>query len=193
MIKVRVVCEGYLRREHDIVVEAHSTSTLVLAGSHRVLVDTSTPYYRDRLLQGLRAEGSMPEDVDTVVSTHLHHDHIGNNDLFPRAVKLAREEEEPGPGYRAIRTDQEVLPGVFLMHTPGHTRGSMSVVVEAEDARYVMAGDAIPTQDNFEKWAPPRTNIDREMALDSMQRIAEVADIIVPGHGAAFRPERVRR
>lgn len=190
MIRVRVVCEGYLRREGDRIMEAHSTSTLVLSGDHRILVDTSTPEYRERLLTGLRSQELVPDDVSMIVSTHLHRDHIGNNGLFPHAIKMAREEEGPGPGYMVVTSDKGIATGVRLIHTPGHTMGSMSVVVEAEDARYVIAGDAIPTEENYRKWTPPRVNIDTGMALASMRRIAETAEIIVPGHGKAFRSDR---
>ena len=64
------------------------------------------------------------------------------------------------------------------MHTPGHTRGSMSVVVSA-DRTYVMAGDAIPTKDNYLKWGPSKVNYDPKVALESMHRIADIADVII--------------
>jgi glyoxylase-like metal-dependent hydrolase (beta-lactamase superfamily II) len=188
---VRVVCEGRIRRENGMVVEAHSTSTLITGGSN-ILVDTSSREYRDRLLNGLERAAVAPAEIDMVVSTHLHHDHVGNNDLFPHATMLARGEEGPGRGYEAVFEDGEVAAGVRLMHTPGHTRGSMSVVVQADDATYVIAGDALPTRDNYDKWVPPGINYDPEVALASMDRVIEIAEIIVPGHGAAFPNEKSR-
>lgn len=186
MITVRIVCEGYLRRENGIVLEAHSTSALVTSGRLLVLVDTSSREQRPRLLEGLRALDIEPNDIEVVVNTHLHHDHVGNNDLFPRALKLARREEGPGPESEAVGGDRVLGPGVRLLHTPGHTRGSMSVVVEADDARYVIAGDALPTRDNYERWVPPGINYDADTALRSMRRIVDEAEMVVPGHGAPF-------
>jgi glyoxylase-like metal-dependent hydrolase (beta-lactamase superfamily II) len=184
-----VVCEGYLRKEDGIVLEAHSTSTLI-TGTSLILVDTSSNARRSSLVNGLRSLGVRPEDIEVVISTHLHHDHVGNNDLFPRATKLARAEESPGPDYEAVSEDRAVGPDVWLMHTPGHSRGSMSVVVAADDARYVIAGDAMPTRDNCERWVPPGINYDPQLALRSMRRIVDEADVIVPGHGAAFPAPR---
>ena len=183
---VRVIFEGWLRRENGVLKEAHSTSTLVLTEGHHILVDTSSRQQRAPLLQGLEEAGLRPEDIDILVNTHLHADHIGNNDLFASAVKIARSEECPDASFISITEDAEILPGISLMHTPGHSRGSMSVVVETADRRYVIAGDAVPTRDNLEKWVPPMIHYDRNVAVDSMRRIRDIADVIIPGHGDAF-------
>ncbi len=186
---VRVVYEGWLRRQNDVLLEAHSTVTLVQTEGHNILVDTSTKQQRTPILQGLSSAGLRPEDIDMLINTHLHLDHIGNNDLFTAASKMARSEESPDASFIGITEDAEILPGISLMHTPGHSRGSMSVVVEA-DRRYVIAGDAIPTRDNLEKWRPPMIHYDRNVALDSMRRIGDIADVIIPGHGNAFEPNK---
>jgi len=175
-----------------MVVEAHSTSTLI-NGPVVVLVDTSSRQYRGRLMDGLDRLHVRPDEVDVVVSTHLHPDHVGNHDLFPRARKLARREERPGDGYEVITADIELAPGIALLHTPGHTRGSMSVIVDAGGARYVIAGDALPTRDNHDRWVPPGVNYDPAVALDSMRRIVSAADVIIPGHGAPFEVSRDER
>ena len=57
-------------------------SVLVNTGQHRVLVDTGEGNLEPttgKLIPNLRAEGVMPEDIDTVVLTHAHPDHIGGN------------------------------------------------------------------------------------------------------------------
>lgn len=188
MTSVKIICPGYLRKEDGVVQEAHSTATLVTAPDALVVVDTSSRRYRDRLLDGLSELGVRPEEVDIVVITHTHHDHIGNVDLFTRATKLARAEERPPAGFRAVEEEMELVPGVRLIHTPGHTEGSMSVVVRADDAVYAIAGDALPTRDNHDRWVPPGLHYDADLALASMGRIARAADIIVPGHGEPFPP-----
>ena len=78
------------------------------------------------------------------------------------------------------------------MHTPGHTPGSMSVLVQAEEI-YGLVGDAIPTEDNARKWVPPGHHYDRDKAMESMARLIAAADIIVPGHGPSFRTADYRR
>ncbi len=186
VMSIEVVCEGYLRRDNRVLLEAHSTSSLIVGGSHNILVDTSTPALRNRLISGLRSRNLGPQDIDILICTHLHPDHVGNNDLFPNAIWYARQEENPEPFYRKVRNDVELIPGVRLIHTPGHTRGSMSVEVDTPAGRYIIAGDAFPTKDNFDKWCPPNINCDEGAALRSMKRIAYSADFIVPGHGMPF-------
>lgn len=186
VMSIEVVCEGYVRRDNRVLLEAHSTSSLIVGGSHNILVDTSSPLLRNRLISGLRSRNLGPQDIDILICTHLHPDHVGNNDLFPNAMWLARQEENPEPFYRKIKADLELIPGVRLIHTPGHTRGSMSVEVETPAGRYIIAGDAFPTRDNFDKWFPPNINYDEGVALRSMKRIAYSADFIVPGHGMPF-------
>jgi N-acyl homoserine lactone hydrolase len=192
MTSVHVVCPGLLRREGRAVAEAHSTATLVLAAGAAILVDTSSRERRDLLLAGLAGAGACPEDIGIVVLTHLHHDHVGNVELFPRARRLAHGLERPGEGIEAVEGGEEIAPGVTLLHTPGHTPGSLSVAARAEDGVYVIAGDAVPTRENHDRWVPPGLNYDPEVALESMARIATVADLIVPGHGDAFPSRRKR-
>lgn len=183
----KVIFPGVLRNKNGVLVEAHSTSTLVTSEDHIIVVDTSSPQFRPLLLDGLRRLGVDPLKVDMVVNTHLHHDHCSNNDLFPNATFYARVEEDPSPGMQAVREDTDLCLDVRLVHTPGHTRGSMSVVVRAPDGVHVVAGDAVPTRENFEQWVPPMIRFDESVALDSMRRIADMAAVIVPGHGPAFR------
>ncbi|MDD1771360.1 MAG: MBL fold metallo-hydrolase [Methanomassiliicoccales archaeon] len=189
--RVEVLCPGMIRRDGPTVLEAHSTATLVSRGQRRMLVDTSSPMYRERLLQALAAKSIGPEDIEVVVLTHMHHDHTGNVGLFPNAVIYVHELESPGSGIMRINKDMELWDGVSMMHTPGHTRGSMSVLVRAE-RRYAMAGDAIPTQDNVRKWVPPGMHYDKKAAMDSLSRLVSMADTIVPGHGPAFETNEQR-
>ena len=43
--------------------------------------------------------------------------------------------------YVSIDGDHELLPGVWLLHTPGHTRGSQVVAVDTIDGLGIIAGD----------------------------------------------------
>jgi glyoxylase-like metal-dependent hydrolase (beta-lactamase superfamily II) len=117
-----------------------------------------------RLPTLLGAAGVMPEDVDLVVFTHLHVDHVGWNmvdgePFFPRARYVAHRADFENfttnhPGRRYVRDqlaaldaagrlelidgDFSPLPGVEIEHVPGHTSGSC--VVTVGDATFL--GDA---------------------------------------------------
>ena len=184
MIKLDVLAVGNLVREDDIIKEAHSTSTLVRTDERNIVVDTSSTFLRPAVKDSLKQLCVLPKDVDTVVLTHSHHDHVENLDLFPKAKVYVRKEEDFGKGVQVDR-DTELCPGVRLVHTPGHTAGSMSVFVTSE-RRYAITGDAVPLEDNVVRMVPPRLNIDKELAMKSIKAIISFADVIVPGHGFPF-------
>lgn len=189
MTSVNVLCEGFIRRENGVILEAHSSSTLVRSDSLNIVVDTSSVSNREKIIRSLTAAGLEPKDIDVVVNTHLHFDHCENNDLFTDALVIAHALESPGRGFKPIRGSKELADGVIIVHTPGHTEGSVSVLVES-GVRYAVAGDAIPTVDNYVKWVPPGLNFDADLALASMKEIVDFADIVIPGHGPPFRVDR---
>jgi len=184
--RVEVLCPGMIRRDGPVVLEARSTVTLVSRGDRRVLVDTSGPENRGTLLEALEARGVPPEGIEAVVLTHAHGDHVGNLSLFPHAKVIAHRLEG---GSLALDGEVELWEGVGIVPTPGHTPGSISVVVRAEET-YALAGDAIPTEDNVRRWVPPGHHYDRERAMESMALLVNLADVIVPGHGPPFRVAR---
>ena len=191
--RVEVLCPGMIVRDGPAVLEARSTVTLVSRGDRRLLVDTSAPENRKMLTEALRSRGLAPSDIEMVVLTHAHGDHQGNLDLFPQAKVVAHRAEG---GELDLEGEVIIWEGVRLVSTPGHTPGSISVLVEADET-YAIAGDAIPTEDNARKWVPPGHHYDRRKAMGSMEMLIEAADVVVPGHGPAFRTapykERGRR
>ena len=86
-----------------------------------------------------------PGDIDLVINTHLHFDHCGQNAVFKHAAcwvqraELARSKvQEPelydwfdfmNARFELLDGDTEVVPGVSIITTPGHTSGHQSVVV----------------------------------------------------------------
>ena len=137
-----------------------------------LLVDTgmgSDPevdeYYRPRrrpLVEALARAGARLEDVDLVANCHLHFDHCGGNPelagrpVFTQRVELAtaRSSEDytlpelidaPGLRYEELDGEAEVLDGVTIVPTPGHTAGHQSVVVRLRDGTVVVAGQSHST------------------------------------------------
>ena len=150
----------------------------------RVLVDTGLtqlhPAVDDmdpRLIPPSEQTGLDPTEVDIVVNTHLHFDHCGGNHLFAgKPVYVQRAElddargledytipewvEAPGVDYVAVDGTFELLPGVRLEPTPGHTRGSQVVVVETGGRTLVIAGDTAVFHDELDN---PRTEGQRRI------------------------------
>jgi N-acyl homoserine lactone hydrolase len=131
----------------------------------RVLVDTGLtelhPAVADmdpRLVPLSTQAGFDVGGIDVVINTHLHFDHCGGNHLFAgRPTYVQRRElddarslndytirdwvDAPGVQYVPVDGELEVLPGVRLVPTPGHTPGSQVVVVETGGRPVVIAGD----------------------------------------------------
>lgn len=187
MVKLDILAVGNLERDDDgNILQAHSTSTLIRSDDRLIVVDTSSKYLRPALKNSFRELGVFMKDVDTVILTHSHSDHIENLDLFPNAkVYLYAGGEEVPFKHETVTEDIEIAEGVKLVHTPGHTPDSMSVFVKA-DRNYAVAGDAVPLEDNIRKKVPPRLNYDPDLAMQSIKSIVRFADVIVPGHGFPF-------
>jgi glyoxylase-like metal-dependent hydrolase (beta-lactamase superfamily II) len=195
-VRVFVLKEGTIEREPDgTILDASSSVTLVLADDDTsIVVDTGMPQDADEIEGALAEHDLRPEDVDMVVNTHCHADHTGCNVLFTNATVVVHREEGAarsmsGKVLRVEGTMEELAPGVRVIYTPGHSRGSISVVAETDLGTWVMAGDALPTPDNYVAWVPPGINYDPEVALASMKRIVDLADTIVPGHGPPFKKD----
>ncbi|MCL2890575.1 MAG: MBL fold metallo-hydrolase [Methanomassiliicoccaceae archaeon] len=190
-IRLDVLAVGNLIRDGNVVKEANSTSTLIRTGTVNIVVDTSTKFMEPAIKTSFRQVGVLPKDVSIVVLTHTHHDHCGNNELFKKAKFFVRKEECPeGKEFVPVSEDTEIAPGVRLVHTPGHTKGSMSVFVDAE-RRYAIAGDAIPLEDNYRRMVPPGINYDADLATESIKCIADYAEVIIPGHGLPFMRDAI--
>ncbi|MCL2031717.1 MAG: MBL fold metallo-hydrolase [Methanomassiliicoccaceae archaeon] len=191
MIKLDVLAIGNFQRDQEgKVFDAHSSSVLIRTNERTIVVDTSTSYMRPAIKTSFKQIGVFPKDVDTVVLTHSHYDHVGNNDMFENAEILVHPDEHGRiDGAKPIETDKELAPGVRIVHTPGHTKGSISVFVRA-DMKYAIAGDSLPKQGNYERMVPPAINIDAEVALESLKMIIRYADVIIPGHDPPFLAER---
>jgi len=133
-----------------------------------------------------------PADIGLVINTHLHFDHCGQNAVFrhaPHYVQRAEldraQRESPelcewfgwmNARWELLDGDAEVLPGLEVIATPGHTAGHQCVVVRgAGDAFDLLIGDAAYTPQVYGDPAsdelPPGQASDVPAWRDSMRRI----------------------
>ena len=163
-----------LRDESGAILDARSSVTLVISDSEKIIIDTGIISEEKLIIEALAKKGIRPEDIDTLVNTHAHPDHCGNNYLFSRAKLLYP------------RDGEIIAPGVKVIETPGHTLDSISVIVDTMKSLVVISGDALPTFNNFIKNVPPALHVSRELAISSMSKIINTADVVIPGHDLPF-------
>lgn len=204
---------GFPGRTHRGYLGA-SSAYLILA-ARVVLYDTLGFGEREGLYSRLQALGIPPKGVEVVVISHLHFDHAANLDLFPwaevvvhplelaHARKVAKNPlEDPACLYallpllersrlKAVSGEEELLPGLRLLHLPGHTPGLLGLEVESVGA---LVSDAVKSR--FDLEGPPAPPCwDPKLALESRARIRQYPRIF-PGHdtplvrkGSWFVPE----
>jgi glyoxylase-like metal-dependent hydrolase (beta-lactamase superfamily II) len=154
---------------------------IVRTPRHTVLVDTGVGNDKERdesplwhrrqggWLDDLRGAGVTPEQVDLVVITHLHVDHVGWNTrlvngrwvpTFPNATYVIageewefwRHEKDPcihdsvvpvveAGRARLVETDHAIDPWLAFEPTPGHTPGHVCLRVRASGGQAVFSGD----------------------------------------------------
>ncbi|MCY4006073.1 MAG: N-acyl homoserine lactonase family protein [Rhodobacteraceae bacterium] len=207
-------------------------------GAHRIMVDTglcdeerATKYHHKCQKRGclqahehLRSQlGVDPADIDIVILTHLHWDHVQNMKEFSNARYICPEKEikwaynplplyyrtyespklgiEPaysGCSFEMVHGPTEIVPGVFMFETPGHSPGHMSVTVTTSVGDIVIAGDAIFQSRNMEPnedeqwryWVPARF-VNAIEGWRSVEEIDKRADYILACHDKAVDASEV--
>jgi glyoxylase-like metal-dependent hydrolase (beta-lactamase superfamily II) len=162
---------------------------LIRNGDRTVLLDCG--YDKERALRRHRQQDHeprellarfdvSPEDVDHVILSHLHFDHVGNLEMFPNATfTVARREFEfwSGPAgsvpsiqypsnpeeiqilgryasdgrVNLVEDSAELFPGIGVTRVGGHTPGQLVTTVESLNGSLVLASDAIHYYEEMEK------------------------------------------
>jgi len=154
--------------------------------------------------------GLKCEDIDTVILTHLMFDHFEYAGKFEKASFIIQRDEldyarDTHPlmqpfylpiqnllsevNFHVVQGNNEIVKGVKVLLTPGHSPGSQSVAIETEKGLAVITGFCC-VKENFVEgvWpvTPPGIHVNATQAYDSMLKIKEIADIIIQLHEPTF-------
>ncbi len=185
-----------------------SSVYLLLGHGRVVLVETGPPAYIPLLSAGLARQGLEPVDVTDVLLTHAHWDHVSNIMMFPHARVWMGERElswarslpgdapfmsrlhidelhDRGDAVGRVTDGDEILPGVTVLATPGHTPGHVGYAVESTPQPVVFAGDAVKNLYEITTFDVDST-LDAQASRASIERLREhmrtTGAILVPGH-----------
>lgn len=167
--------------------------------------------------EGLSKWGLSPEDIDIVIHTHLHNDHCENDFKCTNALFYIHEKElerihnphpldfryledyiediEENGQIRIVREDQEIVPGIEVVHTPAHTEGGLTVFVQTAKGKAAITGFCTIKENFFPpkeilgmemEVIPPGTHVNVYEAYDIVKKVKEAADILLPLHEPEF-------
>ena len=193
---VNILQQGYCHTVNDPLKTNFiaDCSVCLITGKFRpILVDTSGPWNKKKLISNINELGFECKDIEWVVCTHGHSDHIGNLNLFDSAKFIVGYDIFKNNIYESFdfKTENAVYSlnnDVCVFATPGHTNADVSVLVKNTDkGSIVIAGDIFENENDFEdptQWQSLSENI--EVQKKSRKNIINLADYIVPGHGKMF-------
>lgn len=163
---------------------------------------TMTPDFSpgEELTAQLAARNIAPADVDQIVLSHLHFDHVGGNEEVPDArVVVQRAEWAAGHDQRLIDYgvydprdydhghDVNQLDGehdlfgdgrIICLPTPGHTRGHQSLRVELDSGPVILTGDCVYLESMLDDMVVPKMASERaqDVQRNSMRYLASLRD-----------------
>jgi glyoxylase-like metal-dependent hydrolase (beta-lactamase superfamily II) len=168
------------------------TCTLITGEGFRLLVDPSLTE-ADRMAAELdRRTGAKLEDVTAVFLTHAHGDHHFGLKHFPQAQWLAPPPvaeilNASGQYDRRIEPASErIFDSIDILPTPGHTLTHHSLRFDCDGLSVVIAADAAMTRDFWRDRRGYFNSVDFDLASQTIEKLAALADIVVPGHDNYF-------
>lgn len=167
--------------------------------------------------EGLARWDLTPGDIDIIIHTHLHNDHCENDYKCTNAAIYVHEKEmesihnphpldfryledyiedvEENGQIRLVKNDISIVPGIEVMHTPAHTKGGLTVLIDTEKGRAAITGFCVIDENFYPpveiramemEVIPPGTHINAQESYDIMLKVKESADILLPLHEPRF-------
>ena len=182
-----------------------SSNCYLIEGEKTILVDTGTSADAPLLMEQIQDDNFNISDINIIVNTHCHFDHIGGNSsvLKEGKIKLAAHGtdsphiEEADALYTGTKNfpyysvspekvdmklkEGDALDNFRVLHTPGHTQGSMSLY--NEESKILISGDLVFSDGNIGRVDLPGGNM-TEMQ-NSLKKISALdVEVLLPGHGS---------
>jgi glyoxylase-like metal-dependent hydrolase (beta-lactamase superfamily II) len=182
-----------------------------------VLIDTGLPRSSRKIVKYIEKTGHKPTEVSTIIITHHHIDHIGSLKNIKKTTnaKVASHELEapiisgetvpPKPKNLFMRAfgsmikvqpvksevilkENDQIDGLTVIHTPGHTPGSIALLDSKRKAIFV--GDTIRSTGGKIRQSPENYSLDPAEARKSIGKIASFEfDVLLSGHGEPLKFE----
>ncbi|MBS3815651.1 MAG: MBL fold metallo-hydrolase [Hadesarchaea archaeon] len=191
---------------HTIEGYDFDSNIYVIPGSITVLIDAGTGKHFKQVSKDLKNFDLSPRDIDLLINTHCHYDHVGGDLDFIEAsncdLAIHKEDAKPvieGDPERTLASqfDEEIEPlkvsrvlvdrdyielgesVLEVIHTPGHSPGSISLYEPTE--KILFSGDTV-FKNGIGRLGLPGS--DSEAMKESLEKLAEKkVNKLYPGHG----------
>lgn len=172
------------------------------------MLDTGSYGDRALLLTALENKGIDRLKVNRLFISHLHYDHCLNADLFPNAELIigiheweyanSQLPEKKGDTFvpkcflpylvsrqiQFVGEGQYLQDGLRVIELPGHTPGCIGLLLEQQNLLF--AADAVKNARDFNFRDPGMSFDSRNNGIASMEKAAQLATNILPGHDSMF-------
>jgi len=148
---------------------------LVKLKDKKIIIDTGSPLNKDELLSDLKELNLKPEEIDLVILTHYHFDHIGNAGLFTKAKVYGSKKDFSEK--EIIDISELKIPEFKIIETPGHSKGSFCILYDD----VLFSGDTI-----FHNGGIGRMDLEGGSETEmkkSLEKLSKIKyKILCPGH-----------
>ena len=161
----------------------------------------------------LEKVGLTVDDIDMVILTYLHPDHAKDAGKFKNATFVVQKSElefaaNPHPiqaGWfveipenrlEIVDGDKEILEGIRVIHTPGHTPGGQSILIKTEKGTACLYGlctileNFYPPEELRQagvRAITPGIHTNAMQAYDSVIKVLELADHVIALHDISYK------
>lgn len=174
-----------------------STAVLLQTDDNKnIIFDTGAFGYSEKLIHALANKGLTPDDIDYVILSHSHFDHIGNIHLFKNAELIQDKwliKISDGSSKKYIDLPKIDMPGIKLIRTPGHSEDGISLICEYNGKTYALVGDAIKTEAINYGAIKRKLCSNAETYLETMKTLFRETDVIISGDDGIISGEHFER
>jgi glyoxylase-like metal-dependent hydrolase (beta-lactamase superfamily II) len=152
-----------------------SYAYLIKLKNKNILIDTSSPENKNELEKNLKELKLSTHDIDIIILTHNHWDHLGGISLFLDS-KFYASKKDFGENMKDIHKLN--IPEFKIIDTPGHSKGGICILYKD----ILFSGDTI-----FHRGTIGRTDLpgsSEKQMKESLEKISKIKyKILCPGHG----------